>query len=70
MTAGDSHPGPADAARRFANRSRARFNARQARLERERQEREQRDAERRKAIATDPVAAALARARAKQRPDG
>jgi Na+-translocating ferredoxin:NAD+ oxidoreductase RnfC subunit len=55
-----------DAARRFADVSRARFLARQARLERERLERKQRDAERVKAIAIDPVAAALARARARR----
>jgi Na+-translocating ferredoxin:NAD+ oxidoreductase RnfC subunit len=58
----------AGAAKRFADKSRARFLARQARLEREQQERDLRDAERRKAIAVDPVAAALARARARRRP--
>ena len=61
---------PDDAARRFADLSRTRFRARQARLEREQIEREKRDAERVKATTTlDPVAAALARARARQKPE-
>jgi hypothetical protein len=58
-----------DAERRFADLSRARFRAREARLERERHEREQRDAERARTVAVDPVAAALARALARKKSD-
>jgi Na+-translocating ferredoxin:NAD+ oxidoreductase RnfC subunit len=56
---------PAD--RRRADLARGRFLARQARLQREEAERVARDAERAQAAPVDPVAAALARARAKSR---
>jgi Na+-translocating ferredoxin:NAD+ oxidoreductase RnfC subunit len=61
-------PDPHDpAVRRRADAARARFLARQARLQREEAERAPRDAERAQAAGADPVAAALARARARNK---
>jgi electron transport complex protein RnfC len=57
-----------DARRRFADLSRQRYLARQARLARERDERAQRDAGKAQAALPDAVAAALARAKAKRGP--
>jgi hypothetical protein len=62
-------PDPTDtAARQRADLARARFRARQARLARWEAERQARDAQRAQAVPTDPVAAALARARARAKP--
>lgn len=69
MTPVDDPDERSPAERRFADFSRARFRAREARLQREGEQRVQREAEqRRAAVAIDPVAAALARARAKRPP--
>jgi hypothetical protein len=62
-------PDPTDPAnQRRADLARARFRARQARLARWEEERRERDAQRAQVAATDPVAAALARARARTKP--
>ena len=56
------------AARQRADIARARYLAREARLAREVAEQAARDAERAKAASADPVAAALARAKARIKP--
>ena len=55
--------------RKRADAARARFRAREARLAREAAERAEHEARRSEAVGLDPVAAALARARARKRGD-